>query len=49
MEKPGRSYPEMDGKRHYLDASTERPEVSEKNTWLYPKDGFGKMEKGVVD
>jgi hypothetical protein len=23
-----------------------RPEISEKNKWLFPSDGFGKMEKG---
>ena len=27
----------------------ERPEVSRKNKWLNPDDGFGKMENGVVD
>lgn len=35
-----------------LDLTTsieERPEIGEKNKWLYPKDGFGKMEHGVVD
>lgn len=26
----------------------ERPEIAEKNKWLYPT-GFGKMEEGVVD
>ena len=27
----------------------ERPEISQKNKWLYPSDGFGIMEHGVVD
>ena len=29
--------------------ATERPEMSKKNKWLYPEDGLGKMERGVVD
>ncbi len=27
----------------------DRPEMSKKNKWLYPTDGFGKMETGVED
>ncbi len=27
----------------------ERPEIGQKNNWLYPADGFRKMEPGVVD
>lgn len=25
-----------------------KPEIASKNTWLYPTDEFGKMEKGTV-
>jgi len=25
-----------------------RPEIGEKNSWLYPEDGVGKIEQGVV-
>ena len=28
--------------------SRDRPVIGAKNPWLYPKDGIGKMESGVV-
>ncbi len=31
-----------------LITSGDRPEIGNKNKWLYPADNFGKMEKGVV-
>jgi hypothetical protein len=27
----------------------DRPTIGKDNKWLYPTDGFGKMEEGVVD
>lgn len=29
--------------------SVEKPPIIKKNSWLYPDDEFGKMEKGVVN
>jgi hypothetical protein len=31
-----------------LSGDFERPVIGAKNPWLYPKDGLGKMEQGVV-
>jgi hypothetical protein len=31
-----------------LSGDFERPVIGAKNPWLYPKDGIGKMETGVV-
>jgi hypothetical protein len=30
------------------DLSCDRPVIGAKNPWLYPKDGIGKLETGVV-
>jgi hypothetical protein len=32
--------------RERKNKSSIRPGISEKNKWLFPTDGFGKMEKG---
>jgi len=31
-----------------LSGDFERPVIGAKNPWLYPKDGIGKMESGIV-
>ncbi len=31
-----------------LSGDFERPVIGAKNSWLYPKDGIGKLETGVV-
>ena len=41
IDLPQKEIPEID--------LLERPQMSEKNKWLYPTDGFGIMEHGVVD